>query len=32
MQDRLLPRNYEFGRKQGFNFIIESLMTKNEII
>ena len=29
---KLLPKNYEFGRKQGFNFNIGALMAKNEII
>ena len=29
---QLLPIDYEFGRKQGFNFDIGSLMAKNEII
>ena len=29
---KLLPKDYEFGRKQGFNFNIGALMSNNEII
>ncbi len=29
---KILPKDYEFGRKQGFNFNIGALMSNNEII
>ncbi len=29
---KLLPKDFDFGRKQGFNFNIGALMAKNEVI
>ena len=29
---KLLPKDYQFGRKQGFNFNIGALMSNNEVI